>query len=61
MTLILTLKLLVDKCLDLSCDSDHIVVGITTTYVIKDCDKDSYKWRVYTIQNYLIKFISDLI
>ena len=44
---------------------DHIVVGFTTTYAIsayhhKRCEFESRSGDVYSIQHYVIKFVSDL-
>ena len=43
----------------------HMVVGFTTTYVIsaynhKHCEFEPHSGEVYSIQHYVIKFVSDL-
>jgi len=44
---------------------DHMVVGFTTTYAISAyhhlrCEFDSCSGEVYSLQDYVIKFVSDL-
>ena len=47
------------------CSRDRMVVGFTTTFTISAyhhnrCEFESRSWRVYSIQHYVIKFVSDL-
>jgi hypothetical protein len=46
-------------------DSDRMVVGFTTTYTISAyhhycCEFESHSDEVYSIQHYVIKFVSDM-
>jgi hydrogenase maturation factor len=54
-----------NKCTSMKGRRDHMVVGFTTTYAIsayhyKVCRSNPTHGEVYSLQHYMIKFVSDL-